>query len=386
MSASVGTTRAPLLTLILLLLALSPTILTAQTARGTRSVGFVTPRELISTSPGAGSERLARIIEETLIAELTAEGFSVDRTNGSPISLETIYHLSGSRVTLVLTVTETESTALIGGGMYTGTADLALVTAVRSAVRDLAGQLAAAGEVTGELPRPPTVLLGLHLISPNEGAQILLSDDLRVGSISDGTLDLPFIPIALGSTIIVEQRLDGFYPDRRSIVITDENMVVSLEPLRPIIRWEISASWMPQRWAGAALGIRRYLVPQRLYVQSTNQLSTRYRFSQGSRASAVFDTRVNIGGYVIAPEHRRFRLGLMTGGGFTFSALGAEDTAYVFADPYFNIFSIVARMQFDSFAPFVQADTIRYGQAGTGYLSPGTFPYFSLGVIVPWQP
>lgn len=337
---------------------------------------------------GETNPRLEVLLADTLDAELRSAGLALAASpdEDATVLLEVRYLLAGTRVTLLLTAREPVQQAVIGGGVYAGTADLALVTTVRQAAEAIAAQLAAAAAVEGELPRPPVVLLQLTLRSPDEGATVLLADDAEVGTISGGSLELPFVPVAVGSDLTVRLQREGYQPLTHTIAITRERMVAELPPLRPRVDWEIGFSWMPQRWAAAAVALRRYVVPERLYLQSTNQLGTRYRFTEGSRASGLFDTRLSIGVYPIAAAEGAFRLGFSTGAGLTVTVLGGEEQAYFFADPYFNVFSVAGKWRFDRFAPYLQLDAVYYGEADTGHLVRGTHHYASLGVLLPWNP
>lgn len=365
-------------------------LLVCRTASGQAEplrIGLTEPRPVATSgAPDEADERLIRLLEEAFSSELQALGFAVAEPLAAPVRFDVRYLRSGARLTLLVTASDSESAALLGGGTFVGTADLALVNTVRQAAAEVAAQLRAAAAVDGTRPDTPVVLLRMTLRSPDEGAGIYLTDDARIGFIEDGMLELPFVPVALGSALVIEQRLDGYFSETRSIPITGEYMEVELAGLRPRIDWELSASWMTQRPAGAAVGLRRYLVPEMAYVQGTAQLASRYRFSAGSRASALVDTRLSLGLDVLSLAQRRLRLGFASGFGVTLSLLGAEETAYFFADPYLNVLSIALRWQLERFAPFLQADFVYYGDASTGHLNRGTHPYVSAGVLLPWRP
>ncbi len=340
-----------------------------------------------SEVPQESEQRLIRLLTEALAGELELLGFAVSRdpAETAELALNLRYLLNGERLTLVITVTDAASERVLGGGSYVGTTDLGLVNTIRQAAADTARHARAATGISGTHPEPPPVLQQLTLRSPNEGAGVEVAGSVPLGVIADGKLEAPFLPLTLGSKLVVWKHLDGYHSERQTILITDEHMDVQLPELRPRVNWEISLSWMPQRWAGAAVGVRRYLYPNRFYVQSTNQLSTRYRFESGSRASGVFDTRLSLGGYAVTALRDRFRLGLSTGAGVTLSLLGGEETAYFFADTYLKLFALAVRWQFDRFAPFLEADLIYYSEAATGYLVRGTHGYFSTGVLLPWR-
>ena len=330
--------------------------------------------------------RLETLLRELIVNELQALGFAVDSTAAdADLQLDVFYLAGATRLTLVLSVTEVESAGVVAGGSWTGPMDLALVNVVRQAAEKLAHQIRAAAAVSRRHPQPPLVLQQLRLRSVDQGMTVYLSDELQLGIIEDGVLHAPFIPLQLGTQLQLRKQLDGYHSDSETITITAQYLDVELAALQPQIDWEISLSWMPQRWAGAAVGLRRYLLPERFYAQGTTQLSTRYRFAAGSRASSVLDTRLSAGGYLVALRNG-FHLGASSGAGVTLSLLGGEGTAYWFADPYLNVFSVSAKWQFARFAPFIQTDLVYYGEAGTGYLVRGTHEYVSAGVLLPWQP
>ena len=373
----------PALILVTVLLLAAPSLAPAQTLR---SVGLELSRPAAGTGQTDSDQRLASLITGTFSSELAAAGVDLRPASTADVLLSVQYQTAGARLVLVVTLTDRNTGFILGGGAYSGTTDLALVTTIRNAAEELAGQLRAAEGVVNERPRSPDIVRTLTVTSSNEGAQVLVGGERPAGRVSDGSVVLPFVPMEIGTSLLLETRLDGYYSRRQRVVITDETMTVALEPLEPIIRWEITGSWSPMRWAGAAAGLRRYLVPRRLYAQNTNQLSTRYRFAAGSRASTVLDTRLTLGGYVFAPAERRLRVGIASGVGMTLSALAGEEAIYAFVDPYFNIVSLELRVQLDRFAPFLQGDMVHYAAADSGYLTPGTAPYVSVGVLVPWRP
>ncbi len=373
----------PVHALVAALLLAAPPLASAQTIR---SVGLEPPRAAAGTEQTDSAQRLASLITGTFSSELAAAGVDLRPASAADVLLLVQYQIAGARLLMVVTLTDRVSGLVLGGGAYTGTADLALVTTIRAAAEELAVQLRDVERVVNERPRSPDIVRTVTVTSVDEGAGVLVGGELAAGRVSNGGLVLPFLPMEIGTSLLLETRLDGYYPRRQTVIITDETMVVALEPLEPIIRWEIAGAWSPMRWAGAAMGFRRYLVPRRLYAQSTNQLSTRYRFAAGSRASTVIDTRLSMGGYVFAPAERRLRIGIATGVGLTLSTLAGEQTVYTFVDPYFNIVSLELRLQLNRFAPFIQGEMIHYGAADSGYLNPGTMPYVSLGVLVPWRP
>jgi len=376
--------RGALLAAFAVLLSLAPSA--ARAGDRSLTVGLAAPRPAAARDQlDQGDARLSQLVFDAFGSELRAAGVTVTTPDSAPIELEVRYIRSGTRLTLIVTALERESSALLAGGVYLGSADLALVTAVRRAAERTASQLRTAAAVEAELPRPPVVLLRLTLRSPDEGSEILLDDAVSVGRIENGTLELPFVPIPLGSDLTIRQRQEGRYSATRVIPVTDTQMVVALPPLATRVDWEIAALWTAQRPAGAAVAFRRYITPERLYAQSTNQLATRYRFEEGSRLSGVFDTRLSFGGYLLAPRGRSFRVGAGAGLGVTLTTLRGEDEAYFFFDPYFNVLSLALRWQFARFAPFVQTDFNYYGDNSRGYLLRGTHTYLSVGVLLPWR-
>ncbi len=335
---------------------------------------------------GEADRRLETLLRQWIVNELQTHGFAVNGAAAdADLRLDVFYLAGATRLTLVLSATEVESGGVVAGGSWTGTIDLALVNVVRQAADAMAGQIRAASAVSRQHPQPPLVLQQLRLRSADQGMAVYLSDELQLGIIEDGVLHAPFIPLQLGTQLQLRKQLDGYHSDSETITITAQYLDVELAALQPQIDWEFSLSWMPQRWAGAAVGLRRYLLPERFYAQGTTQLSTRYRFAAGSRASSVLDTRLSAGGYLVALRNG-FHLGASSGAGVTLSLLGGEGTAYWFADPYLNVFSVSAKWQFARFAPFIQTDLVYYGEAGTGYLVRGTHEYVSAGVLLPWQP
>lgn len=351
-----------------------------------KTVALEPPRPAPGTEQTELTGRLASLIETTFEAELLARGVALTSTPEADLVLSVQFQTAGARLLMLATLTDRRTGRVVGGGAYPGTTDLALVTTIRAAAEQLSEQLIAVQPVVNERPRPPDILQTLVVTSLDEGAQVLVGGELPAGRITGGSLTLPFVPAEIGTSLLLETRREGYYPRRQMVVITDPTMTVALDALEPVIRWEIAGSWSPMRWAGAAVGFRRYVVPRRVYAQSTHQLSTRYRFTAGSRASAVIDSRLALGGYIYAPEEGRLRLGLSTGVGLTISSQVGEETLYTFVDPYFNVVSIELRLQFDRFAPFIQSDMIHYAASDSGFLRPGTVPYASVGVLIPWRP
>ena len=360
------------------------------------------PRIHVSSAQPASPEqtagdteaRIAALLDEALVNEFRALGFAVSQDGDEPskrpdaveFTISSRFIIAGSRMTLVMTVRDPETNLVLGGGSFVGTPDLGLMNTVRVAAAEIGLQIRSVAAVLEPPPVPPRVLQTLTLYSADEGALVKLGDNTPLGRIHDGKLEAPFLPFALGSQLPLRTHLDGYHSVWHSITITDENMEVHLPSLRPRVNWEMQLSWMTQRWAGLALGFRRYLLPEQLYLQSTNQLSSRYRFAAGSQPSAVFDTRLSLGGYPITALNGRIRLGLSSGAGITFTLLRGEETAYYFADPYLKPLSLAVRRQFGRFAVFIEGDLVYYGQTKSGYLVRGTHGYFSVGVLIPCRP
>jgi hypothetical protein len=228
----------------------------------------------------------------------------------------------------------------------------------------------------------------ITLLSPNNGAEILLGGAQPVGAIEDGSLVLPPIPFPLGSPITVEKRLAGYHPSRESLLIREPVQAFKLRPLRRQTRWATELNWTYGQVLGFGLAQRYYLKPDITFVAAEHYFYLQHNFNSGLPVYH-HDLRALFGAYVFTGPDSVLRLALSTGVGlivsyFSFPGQGA------YTDFYLNLINVSLELNFPHLLVYVRPEG-RYALGigpnllGQGWLNVAGGPSpITLGVAWKW--
>ncbi len=333
----------------------------------------------------ADSSEFDRLLRDLLAAELSAERIRVvdDRAvaadaHETVVSVVVRYRQQEANlITVVLTLVDEATGDALGGGVYTGFADLGLVRVVRDAVSDARAQLEQIVDLSPGLVAVPETLIELSMRSPHPRGALRFQENRP-------PLTRSTVPFEIGSRIALLHSAPGYYPRTEYLRIDAPIMRYEAPELEPVIEREFVYSWTTARPLGAGAGLRVYPLPRLLFLELGAHGSSGYRFTRGSRFTASFDLRLNLGGYVYRSRQRRFAASVAPGAGVILTTLPAAEGSATFADSYLVLGSLAAEIPLPRLAPFARLDFLYYARSRSGFFAPGVFPYLSFGVRQAW--
>lgn len=284
------------------------------------------------------------------------------------------------------------------------------------AARAFLGRVAALGPATGPAGKTWPTRHPLVFSSPDEGAAVSLADtdracgpvpDVRggssaagtlfgipggyLGSVRNGRLEAPWLPLDVGSTALVTASLPGRYPKTVPVLVTGEERLIPLPRLETKGQHAFTLSTGAGRFLGLGAEYRRYLVPDRLFLAAKDDLYLQYEFTAASRPVFHNDSFFTLGFYPLSDPEARFRFAIATGWGFMLTLLSGSGTA---GATYFDVVLEPAAFIFEFRSgdwSLVLEPCMRYatgtgsGLLQRGWLSNGDFgPLVGIGVMKRW--
>ena len=303
---------------------------------------------------------------------------------GAHIVFTGFYRVEGQRIVLALKAYDVLQQAFVTGVMRTGTVDLSVYTLIDAVVGRMVPEIRLLSLDPAALEADPVREITLY--SPDEGMDVYLAGQQFAGRISEGALTLPYFPLAVGSTIQIEKRKDGYYTSREEIRIQTARVEATLRPLTRRTRWATELSWTTKQLLGFGLAQRWYPVTDVLFLAAENYFYLQHNFSEGGRPVLHDDLRLLVGGYPFSDVEARFRVGLSTGLGVILSELTVPGQP-VFTDFYWSLVGTWIEWNWPRWIAYLRTEG-RYGFGigrnllGRGMLADG--PLVSLGVVYKW--
>lgn len=301
---------------------------------------------------------------------------------------------SDGRVSLNARVYDTDSRGLISAAAGYGRSDLSVFNITRRLFEDLrpglerraGGRGRTIVDVAGDTPVSDPLVLSSEL----EGMHVYLGDNLRLGTITDGEVRLPYLPFTPGETVSVRKVKRGYYEETEEVLIREGGSRIELAPMEPETRFAATVSYTTGQLMGLGVGVRAYIRPDWSffagetygYVQSSNPGATGAAYHQ--------DFRLLFGRYLAFPRTSVFRFGAHTGVGTTFTFFSSPD-ADTYRDTYLEVFSLWLEANLGG-AGFYAGVASRWsvgrdnGLLEAGSIGPGfDGPFITLGSLVKWQ-
>jgi hypothetical protein len=353
-------------------------ILTEQLNVELKGAGY---RVLPSEAWGPIREKRGYGNEDLLSGE---QAMTVAEEAKAQVALVSYYRVENRNVVLEIKCYDVQARAFAAGVLRTGRLSLSMYNLIARAVQDLLPQIRLIGQPF-ELPAQAE---RITLLSPNEGAQILLAGTQPVGAIEGGSLVLPPIPFPLGSAITVEKRLAGYHPSRESLLIREPVQAFRLRPLRRQARWATELNWTYGQVLGFGLAQRYYLKPDITFVSAEHYFYLQHNF-QGGLPVFHHDLRALFGAYLFTGPDSVLRLALSTGAGLIVSYFSIPGQG-IFTDFYLNLINISLELNFPRFLVYVRPEGrfalgIGPNLLGQGWLSIAGGPSpITLGVAWKW--
>ena len=224
-------------------------------------------------------------------------------------------------------------------------------------------------------------LARITLLSPDEGAEVLLAGEEPAGTVTGGivTIEAP-----AGSTLDIEVRKPGFHPRRLTVGAQPEER---LPALTPETRWSAGLLLTSDRLVGAGIAARRYLRPDRLFAGAEAYVYSPP--SDDARGPGYrVDLRLLLGGHAPADPMALLRIGIASGLGV--QVLNLLDSGPPVLDPYLSVASVGAEINLADWSAFARVEA-RYslqvedsswgGKWQTWSLSGWSLPPFTLGMV-----
>lgn len=299
------------------------------------------------------------------------------------------------RVAVNVRVYDVDSRGLVAAASGFGRTDLAVFNITRRVFRDLRPGLESAVarrrgtgvvDVAGDQP----VADPLVLTSPDEGMQIFLGSNVRVGRVSDGTVRLPYLPFEPGETLTVRKRKPGYYEETEEVLVREGGSEVELEPLQPETRFAATVSYTTGQLLGLGVGVRGYLRPDWSFVAAESYGYVQTANPGASSVAYHQDFRLLLGRYFVFPRTSTFRMGAHTGVGRAYTFFSSPD-ADTFRDTYIELFGLWIEFNLPDVAFFISSAARWSTGADAGLLQRGmldgggTGAFLSLGTLVKWQ-
>jgi hypothetical protein len=297
------------------------------TENGARAGGFtiVPPSRWAAAAQGVQQVDLVRgpvalRIGAAAGAEYVIAGLMRAETGGRTLVELKAYHVPESRLV-----------AAVSASVRTG---LAVYGAAQPAVERLVEAM--------RRPLPPVAMRGgpdlatrlVTLVSPDEGATILLAGEEPAGSVVVGavTFEAP-----ARRPIDVEIRKPGYYTRRLTVSSESEQ---ELPALVPQTAWAVGPLLALGGRTGLGIEVRRTLGPQQAYV-GFEEIAYKASDDDPRGPGYGMDTRIAFGGYLPPQPHAQTRIGFSSGIGV--GTLWPDNGATAL-DLYLNVITLAAEI------------------------------------------
>ncbi len=303
---------------------------------------------------------------------------------GALLAVTGFYRVEKGRIVLELKTYDVVQRAFLTGVIRTGTPDLSIYSLVGSAVAQMLPgiRLLSAGPPPGDVRQ----VRQITLLSPDEDVEVYLAGEQFVGRVRQGALTLPYLPLAVGSTLRIEKRKAGYYPGREDLPLDEPRVEARLKPLARQTRWATELNWTSKQLTGLGLAQRWYPRPDTLFLAAENYLYVQHTLPAPGRAVLHDDLRFLVGGYPFSKVDARFRLGLSTGLGLVVTGFTLPGQP-LFMDLYLSVINTWVEWNWRGGAVYLRSEGRYALGAGRNLLGRGMVgdgPILTLGVMRKW--
>jgi hypothetical protein len=253
-----------------------------------------------------------------------------------------------------------------------------------------------AGEPAGEetkldsvaLQQPPErneAKVLVTFLSKDEGAQVCLGSDQRLGTIENGKL---VVEVPVDSQLAVETTKPGYHTNRENFEVDTQTGEISLCPLFKKTRFGFEVFSTSSQFLGIGAGLRLYLVPDYIMLKTDDYIY--FSISSGGEDSPPAfhnDFRLQFGSYLFSPPDRRVRFGAATGTGIILSVLGKTGTQSkhsTYYDFYWDVVDLWLDFNWQKGAVFFEVESKYALGLGACLLEPGFVTELGLQLTVGW--
>lgn len=163
----------------------------------------------------------------------------------------------------------------------------------------------------------------ITLLSHDEGAQVCLEPDQRLGTIQNGQL---VVELPANTQLAIETTKPGYHANREYFEVDDQPAEIRIAPLLKQTRIGFELFYTSSQFLGIGAGFRLYVIPDSIMFKADDYVYFSLS-SEGDDSTPAFhnDFRVQFGSYLLSPPGRRVRFGVSTGAGVIVSVLGKAD-------------------------------------------------------------
>jgi len=275
----------------------------------------------------------------------------VARQVDAEIAVVSFYSVEERQLILEIKCYDVEQNALVSGVFKTARINLSVYNVIDEAVAELIPRIRLIGPPpVNESP----VVEKIALLSEDEGTEIYLGDEGFVGRITNGQLQLPPIPFAIGSQITIEKRKEAYHTGVETIKLKEPEMLIKLKPLRKKARTVTELNWTLGQFMGFGLAQRLYLNPDSFFLAGEHYFYVQHNWSD-SKPVFHHDLRLLVGGYLFTGPHATMRLNITTGFGMIATYFWLADQP-MYADFYWNVINTAFELNFRKYMLYIRSE------------------------------
>lgn len=299
--------------------ALVEDILASELAAALQNAGITVAPGRLTLSTGADQPRIP---DEERVSYLLR---GLDAA-GTDVVVAAFYLVQGDTLVIQFALYDPKVRTMLGGVLTRARKGLTLFASVSEAVTQFGPAIQRYVQGGYQVEPPTGIVERIEVSGPQEGSRVAFLDR-EVGTVSGGSLVVPYTQFEIGSTIPVKVTKDGYHTFEASYKLTSPQVSLHIPPLHRETRLDAQLAWSFGEATGIGFGGRIHIVPDTLFLGIEH-----YRtFDYGSFSVAAvrhYDTNVQIGRYIIFPDTSIIRLSIAIGAGFIVTdvaGLGGQD-------------------------------------------------------------
>jgi hypothetical protein len=326
------------------------------------------------------------------------------RDVGADIAVTGFVRIEDGEILCGLKGYEVESGRLLVAVLKRGSAGLKVFSMINEAAAELVPGLTAGApppeavkRVTRELRvrslsyehRPVEMgkTIRVTILSPDEGAEISLAEQKKIGKIENGRLSFDS---KAGTRLLLSMSKPGYYEKQTIVRLGDRDRRIRLTGMQPLASSGLELEYYFPQLFGLGAAYRQLIFSGRMFLRAEDYLYAQYPANLlNLRALPVphNDLRLLCGGYILTPAASPFKIGLALGLGGIVTKLIRPLDSPVYLDMYINTLVVWAEYRFRRLSLFYALED-RYALGvgnnllGEGHIGEG--PMISAGVTWKW--
>ena len=322
---------------------------------------------------------------------------SVAQAVGADVAVTGYFTVLDDRIYISLQCWDVAAGALAAGLQQTARFNIAFYSSLHDKVSEMLPEIRLQAHPTnvaaGTSPGTPAgsaraagqpTVADLTFLSPDEGMDVYVAGDTRIGTISQGKLVWRSAGLVQGSRFSVEKRKAGYHPSQQTVRAASEIRLSGLEREK---KYALEADWTLGQLLGLGAALRLYFQPDATFSYVSNYSF----FSPPSPPRKPGDPRRPRPRFRYLrhlPPDSWIRLGVSAGVGSIFTSLTGS-TSQGYTDFYVDVFNLWVETRVLGPVIFLRQEW-KYDIGGGSSLLPNRwlmisqFPMMTLGVMFRW--